>query len=113
MKKILLIILILALLAGVEAKYDTLKGGDHIKVFINYSDAIFISYEGYLISINTHEIGMDVFRTCKLDINSQSTPEGCFDSVPPDRQILKREYIYNITMINSTKLNPLQNRVHG
>ena len=102
MKKILLIILILALLAGVEAKYYTLKGGDHIKVFINYSNAIFISYEGYLTSINTHEIGMDVFRTCNLDINSQNTPEGCFDSVPPDRQILKREYIYNITMINST-----------
>jgi len=107
MRKILFIILILALLASVEAKYDTLNGGDHVKVFINYSDAVFMSYEGYLTSINTHEIGMDVFRTCNLDINSQSTPKGCFDSVPPDHTILKRVYIYNITMINSTKLNPL------
>jgi hypothetical protein len=102
MRKILFILLILVLLVGVEAKYDTLKRGDHIKVFINYSDAVFISYEGYLTSITTDEIRMDVFKTCNLDINSQSTPKGCFDSVPPDRQILKREYIYNITMINTT-----------
>lgn len=102
MKKILLVILILALFTGVEAKYDDLKNGDHVKLFINYSNAIFISYEGYITSITIDEVVMDVFKTCNLDINSLSTPKGCSDNVPPDRTTLKREFIYNITMINST-----------